>query len=818
MMKMALEDILVKFNVKGDFLMPDKDNEQQQPRLGMIRKIAGALQSNIDSLYKSVHYSEPNAKQQLINIRTDVNATIKDIMTATSDSIGQPNISKLFERFYLTGKGTQGDLSKDFERIFGDNQFVSNLTASYLDNRWVRAVDIEIDEVCKYMPKLQEALDVVTDNILSADSFNKDYLNLQSVMQDTSISQEQFARNIEDLKEQYDLLKLIKQIYKQTSKYGETYVYRVPYDRAIQRLIDRKAMVDGNTTTSVKANESGIIFESTVAGRQVVPYVEANGNKTSLYGAGDFACNIYIEDGIISSIVETEQHIRKRLSVVSEQAIFTEAYRNGQQYDIDSRAKAYAYDDTINRVPIEYNGQLPTHKRLNQTLGDHIELPDYAQDTTADGFVSSDQKQPMIKSMNGCIVKILRREQVVPIILNKVCLGYYYFEFDTNVDMFNERLSTTGLVNTLTGVRSNQRVASFDAIQRREELLRSISNELAKKIDIKFIDQNQDLKKEIYHILKYNDEFNAAAVAGTSNNIRVSYIPPDDIIHFYFELDEITGRGISDLNLSLIPAKLWVAITMCNCIGIMTRSNDKRVYYVRNNVETNIANAMRKALDEIKKGNFGIRQIENINSVLNITGRFNDYIIPRGPDGNAPVDFEILPGQQIEIKTELLSILEELAINPIGVPLDLIQQRQSPDYAMQFTMSSSKFLRFVYDRQSDFAKQASKLITDIYDLEYGTKDRIILQLPPPLFINMTNTNQLFDNTRGFCQNLTELYMAGEQDDLKKQLFTKKLVMRRLGAYLNADELEDLAKQVDQEAAAAKIAEPGEDTSGGSGGF
>ena len=799
--------------------MPDKNEDQSPPRLGIIRKLANSLQSSIDSLYTTTHYSEPNNRQQLLNIKTDINATIKNIMTSTSDSISQPNISKLFERFYLTSKGTQGDLAKDFERIFGDNPFMSNLTASYLDNRWVRAIDIEIDEVCKYMPKLQEALDVITDNILSADSFHKDFLNLESVMQDTTTSEEQFARNIEDLKEQYELLKLVKQIYRQCSKYGEVYVYRVPYDRAIQRLMDRKAAVDGiqSQSSTLKATEAGIIFES-ADGRETLPYTES-GIKSGLYGH-DFTCNITIEDGIITSIVETEMMARTRRQKLNEQSIFTEAYRNGQQYDIDSRAKAYAYDDTINRAPIEYSGKVPSHKRLNQTLGTGIVMPDYAQDTstTADGLVQPNRRNAMIKSMNGCIVKILRREQVVPIILNQVCLGYYYFEFDTNVDMFNERLSTTGLVNTLTGVRSNQRVASFDAIQRREELLRTISSELAKKIDIKFIDQNQDLKKEIYHILKYNDEFNAAAVAGSSHNIRVSYIPPDDIKHFYFELDEMTGRGISDLNMSLIPAKLWVAITMCNCIGIMTRSNDKRVYYVRNNVETNIANAMRKALDEIKKGNFGIRQIENINAVLNIIGRFNDYIIPRGPDGNAPVDFEILPGQQIEIKTELLSILEEAAINPIGIPLDLIQQRQGPDYAMQYTMSSSKFMRFAYDRQAIFAKQISELLTDIYDLEYGTRDKIVLQLPPPLFINMTNTNQLFDNARNFAQSITEIYMADEQDDLKKQLFTSKQIMHNLGTYLNLDVLKQLREEVDQQYSLMKIKEPGEDDGGSSGGF
>ena len=383
--------------------------------------------------------------------------------------------------------------------------------------------------------------------------------------------------------------------------------------------------------------------------------------------------------------------------------------------------------------------------------------------------------------------------------------------------MFGQRAASTGMINTLTGIRSNHRSESFDALQRREELLRSLSNELAKKIDIKFIDANQDLKKEIYYILKYNDEFNSALQSGMSNNIRVSYIPPDDIEHLYFDLDEETGRGISDLNLSLIPAKLWVAITLCNVIGILTRSNDKRVYYVRQSTETNVAKTMLRTIEEIKKANFGIRQIENINSVLNITGRFNDYIIPKSADGQSPIDMEVLQGQQIDVKTDLLSMLEEHAINLTGIPLDLIQSRQSPDYAMQFTMSSSKFLRFAYDRQSAFSAQISRILTKIYDLEYNTKDRLQVQLPPPLFINMQQTNQLFTTTKEFCQNIVEIMMAGDDDDMKKQIFNKELILHFLGSYIKIDDINRLYDKASQQVAKANNVKDegnGDDSGGG----
>ena len=94
------------------------------------------------------------------------------------------------------------------------------------------------------------------------------------------------------------------------------------------------------------------------------------------------------------------------------------------------------------------------------------------------------------------------------------------------------------------------------------------------------------------------------------------------------------------------------------------------MYYVKQSVEQNIAKTMLKTINEIKKSNFGVRQVENINNVLNITGRFNDYIIPRSADGTSPIEFEVMQGQQIEIKTELLNLLEESAINITGVPIE----------------------------------------------------------------------------------------------------------------------------------------------------
>lgn len=769
------------------------DDNRSNIRFNALKKIAGLIQSNTDDIYKSTYYTDPENKRQLDDLKSSIDLSIKNILDNNVNATGEPNMSRFYERLFFNTQNDK-DTVAEFEKIFGDNDFINNLSSSYMDNRWIKAIDDELDETLRYMPKLEEALQTLRDNVLSADSFNKDFLTLKPAI-DGDKNQDQFDHNIQDLKKNYDLLKLVNEIYYDTSKYGETFIYCVPYEKAIQNLMDHK---NDNRGIAIRSNynESTVVLEDTINDTsEKIDMSRFNLNNLN-EDTRDINLNFEIDNsGILRSVIAAEKDARDKKKSVSEQSLCEQYLMELGMTDIRNDGKAYAFDN-VERYQV--GGKLPEHHNFDKTLTDDMELPNI-DSSASDGLVNTDKaKNVKLKSMNGCIVKKLRRECVTPIMINDICLGYYYFEFDNNMAFFDESQPSTGMVNTITGLRSNGRAEAYDVLQRRDDAIRYVASMLATKIDTKFINDNQDLKREIYYILKYNDEFSNNEA--NMQNIRVSYIPPEDINHIYFDLDENTSRGISDLNLALIPAKLWVAIYITNCLAIMTRGNDKRVYYVRQSVESNISKTLLKTVDEIKKSNFGIRQIQNINSVLNITGRFNDYIIPRGADGNSPIEFEVMQGQQVEIKTELLNLLEEAAINSTGVPLELIQSRQSPDYAMQLTMSNTKFLRFVYARQSLFQQMIQPLLTKIYDIEYGTTDTIDVTLPPPLFINVTNTNQLVVNTSDFCNSIVEIFMGDRQDDIIKAKVGKKLKAYYLGSYVNMSILNNAIEEAEQEKA------------------
>jgi len=190
-----------------------------------------------------------------------------------------------------------------------------------------------------------------------------------------------------------------------------------------------------------------------------------------------------------------------------------------------------------------------------------------------------------------------------------------------------------------------------------------------------------------------------------------------------------------------------------------------------------------------------IMQIENMNSILGITGKFNDYIIPVGPSGDPPIQMEVMQGQEIDPQTEFMDKLEETAINATGIPIELVTARLSLDFATQLTMSNSKFLRFVFKRQSKFETHIGNIMTDIYNTEYEKNNNAITikcVLPAPLMLNINNLNQIIDLISQQADTLAAIEYPDtndEDNESKKAFFKKEYVHYKLGSYIKQNEID-----------------------------
>lgn len=725
-------------------------NEEKSGLNRGLKKLANSIQSNIDKLYSSTYFSHPTNNNDLEGLKKEITTSINTITNNNFDNVGMSSVSTLYTRLQSNLKDPA--LNQSIKDIFLDQSKTDNLMQAYMENKYLKDLDNEIDTVCKYMPKLLEALDTRKDNVLSADHFSKDFV---SVPNNTTIDNTTFAERINVIKKKYDFLSQAEIWYNAAAKYGEQFLYVVPYSQALKRLKS-----SSNGLTSIKES---------------VSYYDPNAPVVTNTLNTDKKINlIFNQSSIIDSIISEREKAARLLDRASEKSVCIE------------------YSNILENKLLESNGNdtndLTKRKRVLNT-DDGIKSSDLV---SIDGLITNKKmtKSDDTDTINvpGCIIKRLDRWLVKPIYIEDLFMGCYYieleqgaeFDFNSNDSMFNSTLAKKNMSNMMADEDNNI-------------MLKNMASQISSTIDSKFINNNIDLTKEIYMILKYNDLVNKP-----NTSMKITYIPPEDIIHIKFNEDE-NHRGVSDLTRALFPAKLYSYLYITNVIANLTRSFDKRVYYVKQTIDNNIAKTLLSTINQIKRSNFNIRQIQDINNILNLTGVFNDFLIPTNGNNESPINFEIMQGQQVNMPTEIMDTLEEMAINSTDVPLELIQARQSMDYAVQYTMSNTKFLRKVYNRQGQYQRFLSTVISKIYNYEYNDNADLEVVLPPPVFLNITNTSQIIQNTNEFANSIGEMRMAAETNDMVKAIFIKKVKEHYLGSYIDTSILEKLENEAKQEA-------------------
>lgn len=711
-----------------------------------INKLVGFLKQNMDKLYKNTYYSQSNNMQNLDQLKVNIDKSLDKISSNNKELGGYSSISKLYNRIHSSEKDPT--IQKQLDDIFGNKAYADGMVMStYNENKYIKEMDDEKDLLCKYMPKLEDAIDAKQDNVLSSDHYSKDYINAKNI---TTSDTDTFNTEITKLKKKYSLIETCNKLYKNTSKYGEQYLYIVPYSEALQKLLQNKQQ---SSTFGFIGNEATVLKEAFINNTDEIkiPFKQKNikellneSSSFNLPNQSDY--DKYIEkykglevkfnrSGILESAFNEISSLKslktKQETIPQDKLKYKEL--DGQEYIIDPTNKI---DEDINKIDVP-----------------------------------------------GCVMKVIPRYNIIPLYIENICLGYYCIETTTD-DIFN--MQKSGAIDPMMGLRNGTLKFTNTDKEKKDILLRYLSKELAQNIDSKFINANQDLSKEIYAVLKSNDLLNGKNL----DRIKVTYIPPEHIIHWYWEKDENTNRGISDLEKGLIPAKLYTSLYMTNLSGYLTRGFDKRVYYVKQSVEKNISRTLLHTINQIKMGNFGSREMTNIKHMLNITGKFNDLIIPVGSTNEPPVQFDIMPGQQIDVKSEMMDMLEEMAVSSTGVPYEYIQSRQTVDYAVRLTMSSNKFLKSTYTRQATVQELLSRMLTILYNSEYKKSDEIVVELPPPIYLSMINTSTMIQNSTEITNFVVESEAKNDDPEYIK-LFTRNYRRYQMSTYLDYDKIEEI---------------------------
>ena len=183
-----------------------------------------------------------------------------------------------------------------------------------------------------------------------------------------------------------------------------------------------------------------------------------------------------------------------------------------------------------------------------------------------------------------------------------------------------------------------------------------------------------------------------------------------------------------------------------------------------------------------------------MNNILNIVGRYNDFIIPLSQSGDAPIQFEVMQGQNIETPTDLMRQMEDDAVNATGVPLEFVNSSLQQDFATRFTMSNTRFLKTVFTRQRKTKRFFSAIYTKLYNYEYRENYNLIeVELPPPLYLIATNMQQMFDLISNQADKFSDTLLY-DKDDKIKQAFKAIHIKNALGTYM---ELDLISKEIEE---------------------
>ena len=783
--------------------MPTNDNNKSRNSRS-LNNLLDRLDQQTDDLYRSTYYGN-NTNDVLYNkLTTDIDDAIRKVTDGDQEYKDLSNITKLLQKSLKRGDASmQIDTNfgkgndKDVTSVLMNGELVTTLMETYAKTRWVTELDAEYDIVTKYMPKLQTALDIQRDAVLCSDSYSKEFLNIH-IKNGTpgSTRSAVINKNIEELKKTYKLEDNAELWYDDTSKYGEEFVYCVPYNLAFKQLLARKdnTSYTGSLTESFDITTKDIQAAYKEASIAYPKQTKYEGRASVDIGEGNTpVIRITLDKSkIISEAIDNINCLRKTRETGILKGL-------SESFDIALGEAGESFDTHLKKKGNDIE------VKLDKTIDDELKWEEDDR-AASDGLVTGEKaNKSTTTKVNGAVLKTIRHDRFLPLYIEDTMFGGYYIENDIeDASDLNANSNANGY-NSITSMFNNGTLSDTDVV-RGDRVLRIIAGKIAKEIDAAFINANSDLKEEIYLLLKYNDKYNQI---DQSVNMNVTFIPADDIHHLRFREDKDTHRGISDLYDSLVSAKQWIMLNVTSVLGWVTRGFDRRVYYVKQSMDTNVAQSLLNVIDTIKKGNFGIRQMESINNILNILGRFNDFVIPIGPNGEAPIQFDTINGQQFDFPQELMQNLEEDAVNKTGVSLEIVNSSTGMDFAVRYTMTNAKLLRSVLKRQFKMEEFLSAIITKLYKFEYNENVELEVMLPPPALLSMTQGTQLLNNANEYANVMAEIVMAGESDEAKSA-FKLRIVNKLVPTYIDEDEINNIKDQVRIDATKKKTA--GDDNS------
>lgn len=718
-------------------------NDIVQKLIGSIKSIAITTDRNkqkqIDEFSKQINDVLDKETERYVS--SDSGASGKDIAQFLNSTFAQnirhPSIQGMRE---LLQNQSIVDLMNDQNAqvavVLSDRY--KNINSTYEDIRMV----------VEQLSELADVIDTMRDTITNSDNLIADISRIVSFGNDESTSSEKDLEIIRSMEKATGIKeKLKKIIIPETLKYGNFFVFTIPYTDLFAKF---KAMDDrynaiglggaGARSSRMRVGESWTMTDDSTNGLKA--FYESYApeiTKTFPRKAGKaYTKEEFVRD--MGAYLENIEVINdETIPLMEDSKIMTMAdstVRDAVQKAIQAKKNSKTWNPVGHDRAGKYSdGVISTHR---QSLQD-----------------AEDKYKQEFRDVGGVFMKLYDPRRVVPVYIMDFCLGYYVL-----YESFQETTS-----NVLNAVHTLSRTSMLFQTDRRKEfenrLVSVIAERICASIDKPYLQKNAEFKELIANAISF-DEF-------YRKSFRVQFVPANYITHFKVNEDPNTHMGISVLKRSLFYAMLYLTLLTFKIVMITTRSMDTRLIAIHTlGEDMDISGRVNEVISEYKENQISYNDFGSVRGVLSKVGKAHDIGIPIGPNGERAFDIEVMQGQEYELDTPLMDLLRKGMISNTGCPSAILNAMEDIDFARQLPMLHAKYVTRMVTMQEETEIPTTELYRKLikfggYEIDDDRIDSLTFKWARPKSINITNLTEMISNAEQLAEFMIKT-LEGENSE------------------------------------------------------
>lgn len=700
------------------------------------------------------------------------------------------------------------------------NNLIEGVDAAMVNDLFYNEIDrmsryASFEQIVEFIPEMQSIVDILSENIVSPDSFS-DY-SLGFEYNDSDKEKEGTVKNrIKDLIGKYKLEQDLLSTVKDTVKNGDQFQAVLPYNLEVSRLLSESADFQSDNLLSEQM-ENFVVNSSNFQMLDETTDLEGTPSAKSLFDEYmDVCCleggmNLQEAQALTESSDEeqakNDKELQAKIDAISGQrtalkADLTKFLGNKIAFNNDWRALIKrSVKDRSKSSKLE-NSELEARFKNPESIFKQIKD---GKDKTASGDIK----------VSGSVILNLDPSKVVKLTSKDgYCYGYFYIE-NSALEDFGRTSSMENMGHSVLGSARNigpETILRKRVKEVKSRLITDIFISQAKdKLDKQFVEDNPEFREVINSFL--TDQYNEREL------ISVSFIPSKYVTHFG-QINKSDGYGRSIFESVLFACKLYLTSLVSTIMQKLVFSQEQRIFYIESGLEGDMEGSIQSFVRSLKSKQFKSKDLNDLDTSMKFVGAFSDLFVPK-VDNARPIEIETIPSRDVSLDNEFLEYLKDMIILGTGIPPELLKTSKEAEFAKTITMRHGRIVRSVISFQRMFENCYKEMLIRLYvneypdDLDDFNSDNFEVKLPLPTTLMTNLMSEQIRSITDVQKFVSDSFIDERSDDEELKMQFRRAVNKELLPTLDWQKFETIFAAVKQDVVSVKIAEGDKEEKGGS---